>query len=718
MMRNPFDAVRITRKLPVSIALLAIVAVVITGALAVRQAGTALEEAAIAGLTGIHASKDDELLSYLETIDQDLHIVSENPTTREALSTLDRNFQALGADATKTLQTLYIDANPHPVGKRQDLNDADDGSAYSQVHSEVHPWFRRLQQDREYYDIFLIDPRGNVVYTVFKEVDYATNLVTGPWAKTDLGAVFRDVNGKPAGTVAFSDFAPYAPSNDDPASFIATPVQAADGSPLGVLAFQMPINRINHILTEGAAAHSDAETYLVGEDGLMRSDSRASSESTILKRNVESPASRAALEGQSGAMETRDYLGTAVMSIFAPLTFHGVTWGLVQDLPMDVVLDGANKTQNLLMLVALGVALVASLIGWWIAHDLTRPLLSMTTVMESLSRNELDVSVPYADRGDEIGSMAQSVSHFKEQLTRVRALEREAKENERRIEAERKAALAAMATAFQRDVGGVVEAVGSAATELQAASTQMSATARQASSQATSVAASATQASANVETVAAATEELNASIEEINRQVTRSSAVADKAMRQSEETSRDMNDLSANVAKIGEILILITDIASQTHLLALNASIEAARAGDAGKGFAVVAGEVKQLADQTARATQEIADQINHVRSGTDEAVTAMGGITRVITEMHEISGSVAAAIQQQTAATAEIARNVEQAARGTQEVSDTIAGVEDAAAETGDAAEQIQASATDLSRQAEHLRAEVSRFMDEVRRG
>ncbi|KIL99552.1 hypothetical protein CCC_04068 [Paramagnetospirillum magnetotacticum MS-1] len=375
--------------------------------------------------------------------------------------------------------------------------------------------------------------------------------------------------------------------------------------------------------------------------------------------------------------------------------------------------NAVSRMLNLVMLVGFAAMVI---IGTAITRSVSRPIEGITRVMGELAGNNISVMVPFTERGDEIGAMAKSVSHFKDQLGRVKQLEADQAEQKRRAEADRHAAMHQLADTFEESVGQVIHTVTSAATELQAASSQMAGTAAETSAQATTVASAAQQASANVETVAAATEELTSSINEIAHQVERSLTVSDRASEEVGETTAQVLALADTVGKIGEVVQLINDIAAQTNLLALNATIEAARAGEAGKGFAVVAGEVKNLANQTARATSEITGQILAVQEGTHAAVGAIERIAKIIAEMSETSSAVAAAVHQQTAATGEIARNVEQAAVGTDEVSRNIGSVEMAARDTGAAAEQIAESSADLSKQAEFLRHEVGRFLTQVR--
>ena len=375
--------------------------------------------------------------------------------------------------------------------------------------------------------------------------------------------------------------------------------------------------------------------------------------------------------------------------------------------------DAAMLAAYVALALAVAAAAGAALFGYL---RISRPIATMTGTMAHLAGGDSGIEVPYRERRDEIGAMAAAVQVFKDNLIRSRQIEEETVQARASAEEQRRRAMRDMADRFEAAVSGVIGMVSSSATELQATAGAMSGTAAETAAQSSAVAAAAEEAASNVNTVAAATEELGSSVQEIGRQVDGSAGLVRKAVAEADHAGALVHELSAAVAKIGDVIGLISDIAGQTNLLALNATIEAARAGAAGKGFAVVATEVKALAEQTAKATNEISGQILQIQGSTGHAVAAIGGITERIREISNVAASVAAAVEEQGAATQEIVRNIAQAATGTGEVTGNIAGVASAAEETGAAASQVLGAASELSRQSENLKEEVARFLATVR--
>jgi methyl-accepting chemotaxis protein len=369
-----------------------------------------------------------------------------------------------------------------------------------------------------------------------------------------------------------------------------------------------------------------------------------------------------------------------------------------------------------LALALLVIAVISGGIAWLIGRSISRPLDQLGARMRGLADGALDADIPGIERGDEIGAMAATVQIFKDNALRIRGLERVEAETQQRVAAERRATMDNIANDFERSVKGIVSSVATAAAGMQTTAQSMTATASDASARAATVGAASDSASNDVGTVAAAAEELSSSVAEISRQVTQSSKIASQAVGDAERTNATVKVLSTGAEKIGEVVKLIHSIAAQTNLLALNATIEAARAGESGRGFAVVASEVKALANQTAKATEEIATQVSAMQSSTSEAVLSIGGITETIAQMSEITTSIAASVQQQGEATREIARNIQSAAAGSSEISAHIGGVTTAAAATGLAATDVLSNARELDNQSSMLRHAVDEFLAKVR--
>jgi len=378
----------------------------------------------------------------------------------------------------------------------------------------------------------------------------------------------------------------------------------------------------------------------------------------------------------------------------------------------EQAVESAFDITLIVLLIGTAVALLFAGAAWFVlSRAIAAPIDGMSAFMGRLAEGHYDEATAGQNRRDEIGMMARSVEFFRQRLIENRQMqERAARENEEKAKRARR--IEEMTVEFDRASTQLVSSVAEGATELKSVATSMSEIARRTEDMSTTVAAAAEEASSNVETVASATEEINASLAEIASQVSRATDVAQSAVTAAGETSTVINGLRAQSESIGDVVKLIQAIAEQTNLLALNATIEAARAGDAGKGFAVVAGEVKNLATQTAKATEEISAQIASVRGESENAVGAIDKISGVIRQIDEITTTIAAAVEEQAAATREIARNVSEASRGTNDVTSNIAEVKGGASETGTASRDVLTASEELSRHAERMRDVVQNFI------
>jgi methyl-accepting chemotaxis protein len=561
-------------------------------------------------------------------------------------------------DDSAYAQYLYIRNNPNPIGSKFLLDTAGDDSAYTKAHAKYHPFFRGLAEKYGVADVFLIDAdSGKIVYNMSKETDFGSSLREGPLVSSSLGTAFlQAVSSGLRDAVAFGQFQRYLPSCNEPASFMAAPIY--EGRTLvGAVAFQVPIDKANAIIGETTGMGRTGETYAVGPDRLFRSDSRFVKElgvkSTIINPDlkVDTAAVRSALdEGKSGTAEAADYRGVPSLVSWRPITIHRDTSGR-GDLRWALVseIDTAEVFQPVSRLLKLGL-----------------------TVFGLTSAAVLGVSTLIARR-----------------LTR---------------EATRQAAL----------VGGIVDnthALASSSEELTSVSQQMSAAAEETTAQANLVSAAAEQVSGNTRTVSGSIDNLVASIHEIARNAQDAASTARKAVDMASATSGTMAALGRSSQEIGAVIKVITSIAEQTNLLALNATIEAARAGEAGKGFAVVASEVKELARDTAKATEEIGSRIESMQGDTQRAVAAISEIGKVIEQIDSLQTKIAAAVEEQSVTTGEISRNISEATTGTSEIAENIVQVAQAAQSTAEGASNTQVSSQELARMAQALQRLVEEY-------
>ncbi|MCR9218982.1 MAG: methyl-accepting chemotaxis protein [Alphaproteobacteria bacterium] len=700
-------------KLPVFIMLPAIVAALLVGGSGLWTAASSLRAAVSSELSAVGDARATAIEEYLSGVQGDLRFLAKDPGTADALRAFKFGWESLGGGRRETLQRLYITDNPNPTGEKDALDDAGDGSLYSNAHAAHHPTFRTFLLEGGYYDIFLFDPDGNLVYSVFKELDYATNLNDGQYRDTDLGNAFRAaIAQSDPNALSYFDYRPYAPSYDAPASFISAPI-VENGATIGALVFQMPIDRFNAVMSEEAGLGETGEALLVGSDGLVRNDTRFT-EDAILQRRIENEAAAKAFAGEAGVQEI-----DGALVAYRPLALMGVDYALLTTRDTDEALAAVEESLLIQGLETLAVSVAFLAVGLFMGRSISRPLGELAGAMHQLTEGRLDREAPHTTRADEIGDMAKAMEVFQQKAReneslRARQAEQEAdlKRQQDAARENQQRALQSMADTVEGEASRAVASVSEQAQDLARKADRMMDAVRKVQGDSSAVSAAAEQALANAEAVAGAAEQLSASIAEIAGQVASATRIADQASSEAQQTKGVMGGLESSAAKVSEVVDLISDIAEQTNLLALNATIEAARAGEAGKGFAVVAQEVKSLAEQTSKATDGIVVQIEEMQRNTGSAVTAINHIIDVIEEMRDGSQSIAAAVEEQNAATKEIARNVQEAASGSREVTSRVAEVTREADGVGTLAGEVREVSDKVSDEVEGLKRTVTRVV------
>ncbi|MGF1621920.1 MAG: methyl-accepting chemotaxis protein [Rhodomicrobiaceae bacterium] len=659
-------------------------------------------------------TQKEAIALYLEDIRKDLVLIASNGFTIAALKDFTNAFSSVGGDTTQTLKERYIAQNPNPLGQKHLLDKATSGDTYDETHGRYHPWFRSFLTERGYYDIFLFDLAGNLVYTVFKEEDYATNFREGggAWADSDLGRAFRAAQTEAAGSVDFFDFKPYGPSHGAPASFISTPVHEG-GNAIGVLVFQMPIDSINAIMNSDAGLGGTGEVVLVGRDGLLRNDSRFTEQNDILKSRIpEDVIEKASAEGMV-TFSVPDYRPLEMRATAVPFEFAGANFSVLAMQGVDEINEPVRAMGHTMLITSLTLLCLVSVAAFLFSRSISLPITRITASMRGLAEGNTQTDTAGSqDRKDEIGDMSRAVEVFRQGAIEREHLEKAARAT-RETENRRQLKLEENIRNFTDTITENFNTLLSAVSALRTTSQALVAAAEQGGQEASSSANSCAEAASSAHAVAAATEELNASIREIATQANHTSTIVGDTTQKAETTDQEVAKLTEAVNKIDSVVTLIRTIAQQTNLLALNATIESARAGEAGRGFAVVAAEVKALSEQTSKATEDIAQQIQTVQLTTGAAAEAIRAIGSQVGEIHTLASSVAAAVEEQEAATADIARNVHISATGSERAAESAQIVTQVSEKTGSEAQRVSTASDQLQAVSNAISKAIQDFIE-----
>lgn len=806
------DNKRLGTKLPLIVVILVSITIGVTTVANMLLTQNVIKHSAeerLEGLASLTAARVSDLLAQIE---REIQVASTTPTSVQAMTAFADGFNSTPSPS-ETLQRIFITENPHPIGQKEKLTNADTGSNYGYIHKIYHAAYARVQKQMGYYDLFFIDIDGNVVYSVFKESDFATNLLTGKWQDSGLAEAFRLASqAQQSDQTIFLDFAPYGPSNLAPASFFARPIFNNQGKRLGVIAVQMPIDVLNEVASSLPGQGTTADAFVVGPDGVFRTDSALSEQDDVLATSLSPQALSAMSNGATGNFEGPGHVSEHVKGFIAPIKFAGAQWRSVIQQDVDELLAGQETATLQSALISLLILAAVAGASFFISRRISKPVQQLAASVNDVAEGHLDTPVAGDGRLDEIGDLARAAEIFRQNAIKMEELnaqqraaqaqmetmnkEREKASEEalnsarEREEAERENTLqrqkmmrqlgesfglvvdAAVAGQFservvvdfddetlitlatnmnqlmqavdqglsttgtllgrvaggdltqrmegnfqgafaglQQNVNRMIDSLTQMAGEisdsgqtLKGSSDELRQTADRLSRQAEQNAASVEETSAALEELAASIKSASGNVAEVRETAGNASASAQASETIAAEAAGSMDRIAAGSAEITRVTDVINDIAFQINLLALNAGVEAARAGDAGRGFSVVASEVRQLAQRASDAAREIGDVIKQSDAAVAEGVTK---VSSAKTSLENIAKSVFRISHSIT----EVSTAISEQSSGIGEITSAVAQIDSNTQKQAAAFEEVTASSHLLAEEARELERTTARF-------
>jgi methyl-accepting chemotaxis protein len=607
------------------------------------------------------------------------------------------------------VQPGYVANSPMPRGKRGEYHGEKDHSSYGEVHRQTHPDVLRLAREKGYYDVFFINPAGDVVYTVEKKADFATNLRTGPWKQSGLARAFEAaLKAGDGAALQFEDYESYAPSNGDPAAFLARAWRDQAGKVAGVIAIQLPSDVVSSQIN--APIGRTGDVFAIAPDHTLRTLLPKHKSFRILDRLTGMDSYSALLSGAVSAIEAKSLFDAQRVSVVSvPVNFFGRKWHVIAEIDMEEIEAPINAMGQRIMLMTLGLLAVMSILTIIFARSITRPLGKVMTALDALKLGTATPEMIMPGRGqDEISQVSQAVRRFIE--IDIRMKEDEDRRIQDGIEAGkiRRRLLDDMVVQVETDVdNGLNELLSSADAMVAKMDTVCEALnhVQEASISACDMARGVLEQNAEASSLS---QQMALAVAEIADHVTRSSSLAEETVAQAQQSKAVVDSLAVAAQDIGQIVSAITAIAEQTNLLALNAAIEAARAGESGRGFAVVAQEVKVLAGQTGRSTEEISRKVAEIQTATNRTVAMLGSIMGSIDQMHAVTTAISASMEEQRVATETFAGTIRDNNGSVESMSDSMAEISDMVAQSTAFAREMALMAAKMRARSDELRDEI----------